>query len=1107
MFRTWSISNLLKLWAFFTILAIVVIAAVAIHTNNIFSDSQSNLTEKVLPIENASRQINAVESSFITRQKQVIASSSLESISQLTPRKNLEDQFSVQWQQILSLLGNDKDKEIVNLLDNHYQNFLIVDTELLELITKQHHIRTQIEEKTKRVGELGHSIQLHLEAISGQINLQHTLAKRRALKMPSNTLSLDNINKVMKKHESIQKLSQSVRLNVLYISSYTQKLMLSDNPDMLLSIRDNSIKQYQRMLQSDITQLKFNLQDKPKLLVAIESLEKEEAMLMDIVINNESAIYSLRLKQLEINSMLQIGEQKSITILKQITVQLERLASIVRMKSLATVKESTRLVHQAQWLIVVLTTILTFGMVSFIVSISKRINRPLAELSSAMHDLSTGSFDTRLNVMSGRSEFSIMAIDFNAFAANTQALIEDLDDAKESLEAREQYLSTILNGVPEAILTLSPEGVITSSNPVAEQVLKANNDVLMGLYITDFIAEDIPFNQVSNILAESRELEGRDYNKKPFSMWLSLNHISNFKDDIWVCVISDITAWKLAEQNLKTKSSELDAILENAMVGIAFIKNRTLLRVNSKFEQLFDLNRTELEGQSTQMLYANEHVYEQVGEEAYGTFENNENYTAEIRLSRKGGEPFWGMISAKAIDSSKPFDGSIWLFEDISVQRENDEKLRLDSLTGLPNRGVFNDRLGHAIHKANRNSTRLAVFFLDLDRFKQVNDSLGHKAGDLLLCEVANRLKTCVREGDTVARLGGDEFTLILEEVRSARHVGGVATKVLAAITESYLIDGTEVSISPSVGISLYPADGRDVDLLVRNADAAMYHAKNTGRNNFQFYSGEMNAQSAKRLAMETSLRRAIDNDEFYLHFQPQIDLITGVITGAEALLRWNSDKWGEVSPAEFVPILEDAGLIATVGQTVIKQAIQAYLSLKAKLVPEFRMAVNLSSRQFQGGHLASFIEDELQLSGMSPNNLELEITESVLMDDTELAITTLNSLSSVGITLAIDDFGTGYSSLSYLKRFPLNVLKIDRSFVRDINTDEDDAAIVQAILAMSHRLNLEVIAEGVETSEQLSFLEENNCDRVQGYYFSKPLALENFSRFVDDNSVVLLKS
>ncbi|MDQ7073126.1 MAG: EAL domain-containing protein [Gammaproteobacteria bacterium] len=537
------------------------------------------------------------------------------------------------------------------------------------------------------------------------------------------------------------------------------------------------------------------------------------------------------------------------------------------------------------------------------------------------------------------------------------------------------------------------------------------------------------------------------------------------------------------------------------MVGIALIKDRVVIRVNTKFEEIFKCDRSEIEGHSTRKLYPSDDIYQQLGDEGYKVLSQGQNYVGEVRLIRQNGESFWGMMSGKAIDPKDMEAGTIWLFEDITEQKEKDEKLQklasLDSLTGLPNRGVFNDRLEHAIHQSNRKAVRLAVFFLDLDRFKHINDSLGHKAGDNLLCEVAKRLKQCVREGDTVARLGGDEFTLILEDIRSIQFVAKVAEKVLNVVAEPYNLEGTEVTISPSIGISLFPADGKNSEILLKNADAAMYHAKESGRNNFQFYSTEMNEQAAERLAMQTSLRKAVENDELYLDFQPQINLTTGKISGAEALLRWNSPKWGQVSPFDFVPILEDTGLITVVGEMVLRKACETFVSLKDTLDAEFKIAVNLSGRQFSGGQLASRVRDIITETGMSTNNLELEITENVLMDDTNLAIATLTELSELGISLAIDDFGTGYSSLSYLKQFPLDVLKIDRSFVRDINDDADDAAIVDAILAMSRRLNLEVVAEGVETIEQLSFLQKNDCPRVQGYYFSKPLSFNDFKVFI----------
>ncbi|MEX1200454.1 MAG: EAL domain-containing protein, partial [Methylophaga sp.] len=416
----------------------------------------------------------------------------------------------------------------------------------------------------------------------------------------------------------------------------------------------------------------------------------------------------------------------------------------------------------------------------------------------------------------------------------------------------------------------------------------------------------------------------------------------------------------------------------------------------------------------------------------------------------------------------------------------------VDSLTGLPNRSVFNDRLEHAIHKLQRNSGRLAVFFIDLDHFKHINDSLGHKTGDALLCEVSRRIRSCVRESDTVARLGGDEFTVVLEDVTSAQYVGRIAEKILTTTSLPYMIDNIEVNISPSIGISLFPADGRDVDMLIRNADAAMYHAKNSGRNNFQFYSAEMNAEAANRLALETSLRRAVEQQEFYLQYQPQIELSSGRVKGAEVLLRWHTDQWGDVSPARFVPVLEDTGLIGVVGEWVLRETCSVFMANRDELPDDFVMAVNLSGRQFKGSRLVSYIRHLLSETEMPASNLELEITESLLMDNTDSAIDTLRDLSSLGITLAIDDFGTGYSSLSYLKQFPLNVLKVDRAFVRDLTIDKDDAAIVSAIMAMADSLGLEVVAEGVETAEQLAFLEQKQCQRAQGFFFSKAIDLSD---------------
>ena len=1108
-FKGWSIKGLLQLWSLATLIAIAVIAMVALYANDFFLDTQQTLIERVLPLESTSRQLSVTASLFIARQEQLVAAQSLAEVAGLPPRQQLEEQFNAQWKKLNSIVSQIADGGLVAAsLNQHYYHFLRVDEKLFNRVEKRHHLDALAAQQALIIGELEQKIQHRVEAISGMINLNLSRYKRkfrRSLEADSATHNLLELAMFDRRAE-IQKLSQIVRLRVLDITRLTHKLMRMTNTDALLSMRENDIRQDESILNSAIEQLQRQLAGDSELLSRTQDLAVDIENLMLLVLDDAESVFNIRTMQLENYVQLHLEQQNSLSALSLMMAALDELSAVVSLQSMKIVSQASAVSKSTHWIIIILSTFITLGMVWFVLSISARINGPLGELRSAMHALSLEQFDTRLRVVAGKSEFSILADDFNLFASNTQSLIDALAEANDSLELREQYISAILNDVPEAILTLSPLGIIESSNPAADRVLSADQHSLLGLNIIQFFAKGQNIDYLADIVntqvaGQEHEFDGIGLDGKPFSMGLSLSLVSSLDNDFWVCVISDITALKQAEENLKKTSSELDTIFENAMVGIALIKDRNLLRVNHKFEELFACDREEIAGQSTRCLYPSDEAFNQLREQAYGVLEQGENFEGQVELVRQNGETFWCALSTKAIDPAHPQDGTIWLFEDVTTQRENEQRLRklanFDSLTGLPNRTVFNDRLEHALHKAQRNSGTLAVFFLDLDHFKTINDSLGHKAGDLLLCEVANRLKSCVREGDTVARLGGDEFTVILEDVRSAKYVGKVAEKILATVSQTYLLDSTEVNISPSIGISLYPSDGRDVDLLLRNADAAMYHAKKHGRNNFQFYSAEMNAQADKRLAMETSLRRAVENNEFYLHFQPQIDVETGRIVGAEALLRWQSEQWGSVSPVQFVPILEDTGLIGTVGEQVLRQACEAYMSFKEMVDPDFLIAVNLSGRQFRGGQLTSFVQQLLENLGMSAKNLELEITESILMTDSDLAITGLRELAELGITLAIDDFGTGYSSLSYLKQFPLHVLKIDRSFVRDVTEDADDAAIVDAILAMSKRLQLDVVAEGVETSGQLAFLQEHGCQRVQGYYFSKPLSLEDLIDFI----------
>jgi diguanylate cyclase (GGDEF)-like protein/PAS domain S-box-containing protein len=442
-------------------------------------------------------------------------------------------------------------------------------------------------------------------------------------------------------------------------------------------------------------------------------------------------------------------------------------------------------------------------------------------------------------------------------------------------------------------------------------------------------------------------------------------------------------------------------------------------------------------------------------------------------------------------DDKGVFRGYRGVASDITARvQANDELARMahfDALTGLPNRTLLQGRLKRAMARADRGQTMLAVLFLDLDQFKEINDSLGHAVGDAVLKETALRLESCLRSTDTVARLGGDEFTILLEDVHSVEEISRIAGKVLAAISESGEVAGHELHLSTSIGVTIYPQDDHDADTLLRNADLAMYHAKQEGRNNVQFFSHDMSERTEKRVDLLGRLRGAIARDELLLHYQPLVDVRSGSIIGVEALLRWNDPERGLVPPMHFIPLAEDTGLIMSIGEWVLREACrQAKRWLDAGFGPML-MAVNLSPRQFRQKNLVQMVAAILAETGLPPALLELEITESTMMHRAEEAAAGLRDLHALGVQISLDDFGTGYSSLAYLHRFPVHTLKVDQSFVRDIKSDRDDAAIVSTVISLARQLKLKSLAEGVETKEQLAFLRTRGCDSFQGYLFCRP--------------------
>ncbi|GAB4507505.1 MAG: hypothetical protein Tsb0026_03240 [Sulfuricaulis sp.] len=478
--------------------------------------------------------------------------------------------------------------------------------------------------------------------------------------------------------------------------------------------------------------------------------------------------------------------------------------------------------------------------------------------------------------------------------------------------------------------------------------------------------------------------------------------------------------------------------------------------------------------------------------------------TFEFEIVGLKGTHRW--LESHAVPLKSPTDGSPLLLSvtrDITERKRTEERLSFlahyDSLTGLPNRTLFSDRLQQAMIEANRHDRLVGVLFLDLDRFKNINDSLGHDVGDMLLKGVAERLNGAVRKGDTVARLSGDEFTLVLADMAHVDDAVRVAHKILEIFEQPFRILDRELHVTASLGITLYPFDDRDINGLLRNADVAMYRAKEAGRNTYQFYAAEMTSMAQEHLALENDLRRVLERNELFLEYQPIVDCRHGGVIGMEALVRWNHGKRGLIMPNQFIPLAEETGLIVSIGEWVLRTACAQCRVWQKNGNTNLRMAVNLSARQFQQPKLAEIVERILLETGLEPRSLELEITESVLIHKSETTASTLRKLNNMKVALAIDDFGTGYSSLSYLKRFPIDALKIDQSFVRDIPSDTDDSAIAAAIINMAHSLGIRVIAEGVETKEQLAFMREHRCDAMQGYYFSNPAGPEEITRILHE--------
>ena len=683
-----------------------------------------------------------------------------------------------------------------------------------------------------------------------------------------------------------------------------------------------------------------------------------------------------------------------------------------------------------------------------------------------------------------------------------------------ALYESEEKFEKIFHQSPDGILILRQnDGVVTDVNFETLNRGNFSKEDIVGKPITElpFLISAEELQQASIELQNSglignREINvlSRDGESVPHLISAVLLELSG---EPHIMVLSkDISKQRGAEERLRRSESRFRGIFENAPIGILLVdlKGR-IFQANHTAANLLAYDQHHMYGIHVSRLVPDEE--RQFLKEALTKMSGLDHaHRSERRLVCQNGLEIWADFNV-VLQHSSSGDALYYIIQiaDISDLKQSQQRMEqmafYDTLTQLANRRLFQDRLNQAIERSVRSNQSSALLYLDLDNFKRVNDTLGHQVGDHLLKEVASRLTYCVRKQDTVGRTGGDEFCVLLSEVSSPRDAGIVAQKILNHLREPIEISGQPLIVTTSIGITVVPTDGMDPNVLMRNADLAMYRAKERGRNNYQFYSEDMNVNAVKRLKTEFEIRQALENEEFELFYQPKISFSSGQVVGVESLIRWNHPTRGFLSPDEFIDIAEDTGSIIDIGSWVIQQACRACKKLNESQPHPIQVAINISPRQFRDPNLVNTMRQSLRETGLAPELVEIEITETMLMQDVEAAQVAVERFAELGVKLAIDDFGTGYSSLNYLKKFPINTVKVDRSFVMDIPDNTDDMAITSAVIAMAHELKMEVVAEGVETQEQFDFLAHHMCEYAQGWLFSKPLAYSDLVNYLELHS------
>ena len=696
-----------------------------------------------------------------------------------------------------------------------------------------------------------------------------------------------------------------------------------------------------------------------------------------------------------------------------------------------------------------------------------------------------GSFGVLLAYSSAERLLAEFEIAFLRSTANLLGEALERYRTEQALRKSESRLKQLIDSTLDAVVTVDRDGRVIEWNPQAEAVF--------GLRATEVLGRPLPPDVMpATAGAQRRRVEGlgRRADGEQFPIEITIDPVGSGSDQTFTAFIRDISERRRAQDELERREQRFRAIVEKSWSGVVLLtQSLAFSYAGASTERLLGYSERDLMGasilgfvhprerQSARQLFAN--LLEAPSRELQG----------ELRFLHKSGSWVWLEGFAQNLLHDPSVGAIVVNYRDITQRKATEKQLEYqayyDALTGLPNRLLFRDRVVTAIAQAMRNRRALAVMYLDLDHFKLVNDGLGHSIGDKLLAQVAERLQASVRASDTISRLGGDEFTLLLNDVQSSDAVAGIARKILQSLARPFKAGGHELFVTASIGISIYPNDGSDVETLLKTADSAMYRAKELGRNQAQLFTASMNERYVRRLALEQSLHHALERRELELHYQPVYDRARRRPVSVEALIRWNHPTRGLVPPADFIPLAEETGLIVPIGEWVVREVCGQLRRWHDAGLTALKAAINISAPQLQQPAFTRIVADALQRNALPPSSLQVEITESVAVQNIELILQVLQELKSLGVGIAIDDFGTGQSSLLYLKRFPIDTVKIDQTFIRDVTTDDATAAIVSYVISLAHTLRFEVVAEGVETEEQFAFLRLNACDRLQGFLFS----------------------